>query len=946
MVLRMMNRIQIIAIFLFIVASSLSPIAQGIRGYVVKVQVEEQLVLIDLGPSDGIQVGDLFQMVQQDQRTNIETEKSEISLGALRVVEIFPSFSTAEIVYFASLMDLEALNLLAEKGVVRLIGLPRELVEDLETSVGDLKQNDLLADGEGIVRVVLGDLVYVAGLDGPVPLWTRLNLVGEDSGTEGATLEVIKVLEEILVTRVLPGNKALVKVSDRVTLGLKTVSKGWRSRRVIQAKMVDQSPRLDGRLDDLAWEESPIIEGFLQQEPDYWMPGTERTVVQIVYDKDRIYFGINCFASEPERIVANNMRRDSEAIASDDNVHILLDPYNDRQTGLSFQVNPLGAKRDMMVSNEGRTGNADWDGVWEAKTNRNTKGWTAEVAIPFDQLRFKEGEEQVWGINLSRRISSKNEEVQLVPSHRGSITRSRYYTSDLAELRGLGAVQPKRLLQLKPYLLPGSSKDLQAADLSQSTTFETGVDLRYGITSNLTLDVSYNTDFAQVEGDQEQVNLTQFQLFFPEKREFFLQGASLFDFGEASEMRSGGVRPPTLLFYSRRIGLEEKKQVPIILGSKLVGKVSRTSVGALNVLTDLTSFPGEDNLPRSNFSVIRVKQDMFSRSYVGLIAVNKQTASPGSLWDNYNRTGGLDFSFSPTTTLNFQGFLARTWDSNLGKSANAGFFRFNYSGNLFRTRVRILDIRDHFEPKVGYVNRRSGLDGFWRYDVSLRLRKRPKKNAMNLRYFSIGPELQVITDRDDQVKYWQARSSIYTQFSSGDWFRIIVKRKHEVVDEAFAPSSRRTEIEVPVGVYNFTTVETGPFFNRGRKLRPSFLLEAGGYYTGHRYKIGLDGSYRPTGRLSLETEYEANWIRLPEGNLNIQALSARLLFSFTTEFFVKLFAQWNNDKELVSANVLVNYRFRPGSDLFLVFDEGFGTESGFKEKNRAVLMKVSYLLGL
>ena len=216
---------------------------------------------------------------------------------------------------------------------------------------------------------------------------------------------------------------------------------------------------------------------------------------------------------------------------------------------------------------------------------------------------------------------------------------------------------------------------------------------------------------------------------------------------------------------------------------------------------------------------------------------------------------------------------------------------------------------------------------------------------MHVRYLSIGPELQVVTNRQDEVKFWRARASWWTQYNSERWTRFEVERTHDVIDEAFQPSSREN-FEIPIGAYTFSSFLVGARSSRSSKLRLYGTFRAGTYYTGRRYETVLEAAYRPTGRFSLETEYDINWIRLPQGNVNIQTFVSRLLYSFSTDFFVKVFAQWNNDQERVSANFLLNYRFRPGSDLFLVYDQGFGTEDGLAEQNRAVLLKLSYLVGL
>lgn len=801
------------------------------------------------------------------------------------------------------------------------------------------------AEDLGKVRLVSGDLVYISGLNGSAPEGSQL--AAADSADP--SLEVIKHVNDMVVARKLDHRLELRENDRLVTVSVAQEPMNGKARRNAVATRVKKGPRIDGRLDDAAWSVAIPVDGFIQRDPDYWMPSTERTVARIVYDDESIYFSFECFMSEHYQMVANNMRRDSE-IHGDDNIQLLLDTYNDRQTGFFFFINPLGAQRDLMLSNEGRTYNEDWDCNWLVRTQVHDDRWTAEISIPFSQLRFKPGEEMVWGLNMARNIASMNEESQFVVGRKSSSTRARYWTSDIGELHGLSVTEAKRSVLIKPYVLPGTSRDYETAGASENGVFESGVDLRYGITPNISVDASYNTDFAQVEGDQEQVNLTQFRLFFPEKREFFLEGANLFSFGQAAESSGGGSRPPTLLFYSRRIGLEDGAKVPIIFGTKVAGKEGRTSIGALNAFTDdVTVIDTEDddttNVYKTNYSVVRLKRDVLARSNVGMILVNKQINDPTQGWDAYNRALGVDFSLSMSEEMSFQGFYARTWDSAINDADDARYLSFDYSGSLFSARTRVLDVEENFEPAVGFVNRRGDLDGFRQYDIRTRMRPRPENN-MGIRYLSIGPEFQMVTDRDNNVKNWTAGVSWWTNFNTGDWWRMEFEHTHDVVDEAFEPSRKREDVAIPVGTYDFSTFTFGPSPSRSRKLRPRVFFEAGTFYTGQRYTIRSEAVYQPTGRLSIETDWNSNWIRLPQANLNITAMSTRILYSFTTDFFVKLFAQWNNDRESVSTNFLLNWRYRPGSDVFLVIDNGFGTEGDLHRKSRSVLLKWSYLMGM
>ena len=355
--------------------------------------------------------------------------------------------------------------------------------------------------------------------------------------------------------------------------------------RQVKAYRTYQAIEIDGDLTETVWQEAEPIDQFVQIEPHEGENSSEPMEVRILYDAENIYFGFICFDSDISKLVANEMRRDTRDLHENDNVFLLLDTYNDKRSGFFFRVNPLGAIQDRAITNNGDTLNDDWDAVVACNAKINDTSWTAELSIPFSQLRFKKSDPIVWGINVGRELIRHQEETiwAPVPASYGGLAK--YRTANLGTLVGLEGIAPSRTVEFLPYLLPGITRvNDDEAGLQTTREFKIGFDAKYGITSNLTADVTYNTDFAQVEADQEQVNLTQFSLFFPEKRPFFLEGAGLFDFGVPRQ--SFRRPPPMLLFYSRHIGLAEDKAIPIIFGAKVSGKMGPYGVGLLNVLTD------------------------------------------------------------------------------------------------------------------------------------------------------------------------------------------------------------------------------------------------------------------------------------------------------------------------------------------------------------------------
>ena len=391
-----------------------------------------------------------------------------------------------------------------------------------------------------------------------------------------------------------------------------------------------------------------------------------------------------------------------------------------------------------------------------------------QFIIPFAQLRFKPADKLIWGFNVTRRHIANNEWSQFVVDRSANFF-ARRWTREIGELHGLRAIVTGRPLTVKPYILPGLSRDFDATNSKDHRNFEAGGDIRYGITANLALDFSFNTDFAQVEGDQETVNLTQFKTFLPERREFFLEGSPLFQFGEEAENQ--GSRPPTALFYSRQIGMESGVQTPILVGAKLAGKVGKTGIGALNVLTEEASLLSDGDTLRvfeKNYSVARVRRDVMQKSAVGMMLVNKQSADGKGGWAAYNRSAGVDFTWGRSrSNLTLTGFFARTWDSVENIVGDAGYLDLRYSGKKLNYRAKFLQLDSGFSPSVGFVNRRGDLAGLRRYNVDSWTRF-----TLGWGDLYTGPAMQAFTDLNDDLKFLSVRWRGFWKLRSGDWSQV------------------------------------------------------------------------------------------------------------------------------------------------------------------------------
>ena len=700
----------------------------------------------------------------------------------------------------------------------------------------------------------------------------------------------------------------------------------------MSAHRTSEEIKVDGVFDESVWQSVEPIRELYQIQPDQGEPATEKSEVRILYDDQKLYFGF-IFYDEMDKIVANDMRRDSPGLRSNDYGFLLLDTYNDRRNAVFFRFTPVGGMEDTAVSNSGGSLNTSWDIVWECRCRINEDHWTAEIAIPFSQLRFERSDVMNWGLNFGREIARKQEidAWNEAPKTYGGLAK--YRTAYFGTLEGLEGITPSRHLELLPYVLPGASYDSSTEETEG--VFEAGLDFKYGVTPNLTADLTVNTDFAQVEADQEQVNLTRFSLFFPEQRPFFLEGASIFDVGipRPSFRRP----PPLLLFYSRRIGLAGGRAIPILGGGKMTGKIGPYGIGVLNVLTnkfedDLQGVPEEDlfSEPRTNYSVVRVNRDILAGSTVGGILINKQDA------DASNSTAGLDFSYRPTREINIQGLFSRTledFEVDFSQKSNAFFIGGDWRTNLFRLDASYTDIGKDFNPEVGYIQRRDvrRFRGAGSYT--------PWPDAFGIREIQIGPEIDIVLTQENELETQEITFDTEFEFKTGDDIGFQVKNTIENLDVGFNLQGQ----EIPEGDYNFTSFQVSGRTSSSRMIAAQVQVEFGEFYSGTRRGFLIDAIARPTAKFSIEPFIEFNRITLLGEEFDANAFGGRIGYSFSTTLFAKLFSQWSTDRDILSANFLINYIYRPGSDIYLVFDQSYDTrDGGVKLLGWTVVGKMTY----
>ena len=483
------------------------------------------------------------------------------------------------------------------------------------------------------------------------------------------------------------------------------ISRDANGRATVRAVRLAEPLRVDGSLDERVYHDVPALSDFIQTEPVEGAPATEKSEVWVLFDDEHIYVSFRCWESRPEmELVANDMRRDSMGVVSGEYVDFIFDTFHDGRNSVDFTVNPIGGRMEGQITDE-RDYFIDWNPVWELKTGRFDDGWTFEAAIPFKSLRYKPGRTQVWGINFLRHVKNaeKNERSFLVPIPAGLTILQ---TSLAATLVGLEVPDAGPVLDIKPYAIADLTSDRNATPaLSNHLGGDLGIDVKYGVTQNLVADLTVNTDFAQVEADEEQVNLTRFSLFFPEKREFFLENQGLFTFGGTNARAFGGsgtfggTDNTPVLFYSRRIGLQDGHEVPIVAGGRLTGRIGKLSVGLMNVQGGNEPVSGTQ---ATNFSVVRVKQDILRRSSIGAIFTGRSVSlqGPGS-----NQAYGLDGTFAFYDNLTINTYWAQTQTPGVQEDEDSYRTQLDYDGDRYGVELERLVVGSDFNQEIGFLRR-------------------------------------------------------------------------------------------------------------------------------------------------------------------------------------------------------------------------------------------------
>ena len=690
--------------------------------------------------------------------------------------------------------------------------------------------------------------------------------------------------------------------------------------------------RLDGRLDEAVYSSVPPMSDFIQTEPQEGVPATEKTEIWVFFDQDHVYVVARCWESQPDRMVVNEMRRDSPAVFQNETFGFYLDTFYDRRNGIGFNINPIGGRQDGQITNG--QWNRDWNAIWDLAVGRFEGGWTVEVAVPFKSLRYSPGQAQVWGFNARRVNRWKNESSHLtaIPNALGGLGLFR--GSLAASLVGIEAPPGSKNLDVKPYVISDLASDLRATPrISNELGGDVGMDVKYGVTQNLTADFTYNTDFAQVEADEQQVNLTRFNLFFPEKREFFLENPGLFTFGGVDGFTGGfGAGSAPLLFYSRRIGLNQGRVVPIELGGRLTGRLGPYSLGVLNIQTAGEPTSGARS---TNFSVVRMKRDVLRRSSVGLIFTRR---SVGLDRGESNTAYGIDGTLAFFDNLAINTYWARTRTERLPGNDTSYRVELDYAGDRYGVGLERLAVGDHFNPEVGFVER----DDMRRTSGQLRFSPRPQSIA-SIRRFSWTGSLDYIENGSGRVETREWVGEFAIEFQNSDRFNFTYGGRYEFLPRPFRIAP---DVALPVGGYDFRNLQVGFNFGTQRPVYGRIWAEHGTFYSGHKTGVGFSaGRANLTRQLSLEPTYSVNWVDLSEGSFTTTLAGSRVTYAVTPWMFTSALLQYSSSTHPVSANVRFRWEYQPGSELFVVYNEQRDTLARrFAElTSRALIVKVTRL---
>jgi hypothetical protein len=712
------------------------------------------------------------------------------------------------------------------------------------------------------------------------------------------------------------------------TPGVPVMVRDEQGRAAIRAVRLSAPLRIDGALDEALYTDVPGMTDFVQVEPQIGAPATEKTEVWFAFDNRNVYVSFRCWDSQPRRRVSTEMRRDGGKIfQGDDIAYFFLDTFRDQRNGMTFVINSLGGLNDGQVANDQYQG--DWNAVLSIRAGTFEGGWTLEVAIPFRSIRYGAGASQTWGFNALRTVRWRNEFSVLSPVPQWNGLSAARQGRFAATVTGIEVPASGRNVEIKPYAISSLTTDnVSTPRRRNDPDGDVGIDLKYSLTQNVVADFTYNTDFAQVEADEQQLNLTRFNLFFPEKREFFLENQGTFTFGGATS----GQGDTPLLFYSRRIGLDSGRPVKIHGGGRVTGRLGAFTIGAIDIVAD-----GSGSVPQStNFSVARVRRDLFRRSTVGLLYAGRSVGQGGG---DGNAVFGVDGIFNFYNFLTINSYWARTRTTRLSGDDASYRGQLSYAGDRWGWQLEHLLVGRHFNPEIGFARRTDIRKSF----AQFRFSPRPR-SIRTVRKFSYAGAFTYIEDGAGHVQNRQADAEFAIEFQNADRLFAAYADYFELIPRPFqlAPA-----VTVPVGAYEYDTLFLGYNLGTQRLVAANMLFETGRFYGGRRSALSVTrGRFSIGPQFSVEPTYTVNWIDLPAAAFTSHLAGSRVTYTFTPRMFASALIQFNSLSNTVAANARLRWEYRPGSELFVVYNDERDTRTrSFPGViNHALIVKFNRLL--
>jgi len=722
-----------------------------------------------------------------------------------------------------------------------------------------------------------------------------------------------------------------------LTVGVRPVAAIQDSRELyrVEAVRIAEGPVIDGSLDEAVWQRAAVIDQFIQQEPEEGAPATERTEVRVLYDGSNLYVGVRAYDSGSNAVIASELRRDSDRLLDEDNFQIILDTFNDSRSAYMFVTSPLGAKLEQQIFEEGEGGrrgfstnnniNRNWDGVWYVATQQLSDGWIAEIAIPMVTVRFPNSERQDWGINFMRNIRRKNEQVFWAPIPRAyTLTR----VSLAGSLTNLESLNRGLDLRIKPFVLGGGRRVSNSGVQDNSTQEDFGVDVKYGVTAGMNLDLTVNTDFAQAEIDDEQINLTRFPLFFPEKREFFLENAGQFNVGTSTS-----VFRVADLFFSRRIGISGGGQVPIKGGGRLSGKVGGLNVGLLHIQTE-----GLGTVPENAYSVARVARELPNRSRVGALFVDRSANVDG----DYNRTYAIDGRLGIGEAITLTSFVGRTETPGLVGDDHIVDATAAWSSRSWTSTLQAREIGEAFNPEVGFLPR----NGHRYYQAYLQRFIRPGRVFREIRphvsYFTFRSRKTGVergfteTSRLHVDSHWEWPSG--TQIHTGANFL------QEGLVDPFAISG--TDVVVAPGSYEGWEAAFVLMSDRSAAFAVDTRVNIGSFLSGDRRRFTATATVRRGAAFTTSLRLEYNDVDLAEGSFETRLVGVNFGYFFTPRIYVQSLVQYSDQIDRLSANLRFGWLNTAGTGLFVVYNDIQGIDQLDGPLGRSLIVKFTRQLNV